>query len=370
MVAGVSPATPPESQHKRMKLVIFGLTVSSSWGNGHATIWRGLCNALSRQGHQITFFEKDVPYYANHRDLDSPENYELILYRSWNDLGSKVEAAISESDVAVVTSYCPDAVEASDLVLGSNAIKVFYDLDTAVTVENYRARGSVDYIPAYGLSGFDLVLSYVGGRALDEMRELFGARRVAPLYGSVDPEVHRPVTPSSHYNSDLSYLGTYAADRQDALQKLFLEPAQRLPQRKFLLGGAQYPDDFPWNDNVWFVRHVPPPEHPAFYSSSNATLNVTRGAMASYGYCPSGRLFEAAACGTPVVSDSWDGLAHFFEPGKEILVASSADDVVGALQLSREELRRIGKAARDRALTEHTAERRSCELVDLVEAVA
>lgn len=353
-----------------MKLVIFGLTVSSSWGNGHATLWRGLCKALARQGHAITFFEKDVPYYASHRDLIFPEDYELVLYPSWAEVNSYAGRAVADSDVALVTSYCPDAAPASDLVLGSSAIKVFYDLDSAVTLEKFASNGEVDYIPRYGLGDFDLVLSYVGGRALDEMRRLFGAKRVAPLYGSVDPEVHRPVAPSTHYDSDLSYLGTYAADRQQTLEKLFLKPARRLPERKFLLGGAQYPDDFPWNDNVWFVRHVAPPEHPAFYSSSKATLNVTRGAMASFGYCPSGRLFEAAACETPVVSDSWEGLAEFFEPGHEILVASSADDVVGAIELDREELREIGKAARRRVLNEHTAEHRSQEFVSLVEAVA
>jgi spore maturation protein CgeB len=165
-------------------------------------------------------------------------------------------------------------------------------------------------------------------------------------------------------------LGTYAADRQSSLQKLFLDPAQRLPGRKFLLGGAQYPDDFPWNENVWFVRHVPPPEHPAFYSSSKITLNVTRGAMAGFGYCPSGRLFEAAACGTPVVSDSWDGLGDFFEPGREILVASSGDDVVDAIQFGDNDLRRIGQAARDRVMSAHTAEHRSREFVNLVETAA
>ncbi|HKW19176.1 MAG TPA: glycosyltransferase [Terriglobales bacterium] len=353
-----------------MKVVIFGLTVSSSWANGHATIWRGLCNALARQEHEVVFFEKDVPYYANHRDLESPENYKLLLYAAWADASSMAKQAVEESDVAVVTSYCPDAIAACETVLDSSAFKVFYDLDTAVTIENYRANGTVDYVPSYGLGDFDLVLSYVGGRALEELRNLFGARRIAPLYGSVDPDVHRPVPPSSHYDSDLSYLGTYAADRQEALLTLFLEPAQRLPERKFLLGGAQYPDDFPWSDNVWFVRHVPPPEHPAFYSSSKATLNVTRGAMASFGYCPSGRLFEAAACETPVVSDSWEGLSEFFEPGKEILIASSADDVIEVLRWKREELRCVGKAARERALSSHTAEHRACEFVKLVEAAA
>lgn len=353
-----------------MKVVIFGLTVSSSWGNGHATIWRGLCNSLGRQGHEVIFCEKDVPYYANHRDLQSPANYELVLYSSWEQMSSKAAAFVKESDVSVVTSYCPDAIAACRLTLNSQAIKVFYDLDTAVTIENHRANGNVDYIPGYGLADFDVVLSYVGGRALTELQNLFGARNVAPLYGSVDPEVHRPVPPSANYGSDLSYLGTYAADRQETLRKLFLEPAQRMPERKFLLGGAQYPDDFPWNDNVWFVQHVPPPEHPAFYSSSSATLSVTRGAMANFGYCPSGRLFEAAACETPVVTDSWEGLSEFFEAGKEIFVASSAEDVVDVLQMKRDELRRVGKAARERTLDSHTSDHRAREFVNFVEAAA
>jgi spore maturation protein CgeB len=353
-----------------MKLVIFGLTVSSSWGNGHATLWRGLCNALARQGHDVTFFERDVPYYANSRDLVWPESYKLVLYPSWAEVNSLAKSAVSESDVAVVTSYCPDALAASALVLESKAVGVFYDLDTAVTLQTFRAHGAVDYIPSNGLADFDLVLSYVGGRALEDLRTLFGAKSVAPLYGSVDPDVHKPVAASSHYHSDLSYLGTYAADRQSALQSLFLDPAQRLPQRKFMLGGAQYPDDFPWNQNVWFVEHVPPPEHPAFYSSSKATLNVTRSAMASFGYCPSGRLFEAAACETPVVSDSWEGLDEFFEPGREILVACSANDVVHAIELGDQELRQIGKAARERVFSAHTADHRSREFLQLVEAAA
>ena len=353
-----------------MKVVIFGLTVSSSWGNGHATLWRGLCNALARQGHEVTFFERDVSYYANYRDLVWPESYKLVLYPSWGEVNSLAKTAVSQSDVAVVTSYCPDALAACALVLESQAVRVFYDLDTAVTLKTFRTYGSVDYIPSNGLAEFDLVLSYVGGRALDELQELFGAKRVAPLYGSVDPAVHKPVAPSGQYHSDLSYLGTYAADRQSALQALFLDPARRLPRRKFMLGGTQYPDDFPWSGNVWFVEHVPPPEHPAFYSSSKATLNVTRSAMASFGFCPSGRLFEAAACETPVVSDSWEGLDRFFKPGREILVASSADDVVNALELGDQELRDIGKAARERVFGAHTAEHRSREFLELVEAAA
>jgi spore maturation protein CgeB len=353
-----------------MKLVIFGLTVSSSWGNGHATLWRGLCNALARQGHEVSFFERDVPYYANYRDLLWPEKYKLILYPGWQEVSSLAKCAVRDADVAVVTSYCPDAAEASDLVLDSSAVKVFYDLDTPVTLEKLRSAGSVDYLPSYGLADFDLVLSYVGGRALDDLQNLLGAKRVAPLYGSVDPEIHKPVTRSPQYESDLSYLGTYAVDRQGILEKLFLEPAQRLPEKKFVLGGSQYPENFPWKQNVWFIEHVPPPQHASFYCSSKATLNVTRAAMASFGYCPSGRLFEAAACETPVVSDSWDGLDEFFKPGDEIMVASSCSEVIDAITNSSEELHRIGKAARERVMSAHTAEHRSRELVSLLEAEA
>jgi spore maturation protein CgeB len=353
-----------------MKLVIFGLTVSSSWGNGHATLWRGLLNALSAQGHKIVFFERDVSYYANHRDLTSPDNFTLRLYQDWPEISKESQRAVDEADAVIVTSYCPDATAACDLGLDSQAVKVFYDLDTAVTLENLRQGQSVSYIPSYGLSGFDLVLSYVGGRALDDLQRMVGARRVAPLYGSVDPDLHKPVPRSSHYDSDLSYLGTYASDRQQVLEKLFIEPAHRLPKKKFLLGGAQYPEDFPWSENVWFVRHVPPAEHPAFYSSSRATLNVTRAAMASYGHCPSGRLFEAAACETPIVSDWWEGLDEFFQPGYELLVAESSSDVVEALWRTPQELQQVGKAARERALGEHTAWHRSHELLGLLEAAA
>lgn len=353
-----------------MKLVIFGLTISSSWGNGHATLWRGLCKELGRQGHQTTFFERDVSYYARHRDLTATLEYQLLLYSDWTAVSSEAARAVREADAAIVTSYCPDARAVSDLILDSEAVKIFYDLDTAVTLEKFRAEGSVAYIPEQGLGGFDLVLSYVGGRALEELRTLLGARRTAALYGSVDPDVHKPVPKSGHYDADLSYLGTYASDRQQTLQELLLNPARHLPKKKFLVGGAQYPDDFPWNDNVWFIPHVPPGEHAAFYSSCRATLNVTRAAMAGVGYCPSGRLFEAAACEAPIVSDWWEGLDEFFDPGRELLVARRSEDVIDALERSPEELRHIGKSARERALDAHTSRHRTRQLIEFLEAAA
>ena len=348
-----------------MKLAIFGLTISSSWGNGHATLWRGLCRALARQGHRVVFFEKDVTYYAIHRDLRELPGVDLRLYPSWEEILPAARREVADADSAMVTSYCPDGRPAADLVLSADGpLSVFYDLDTPVTLERLKGGEEVPYLPAEGLGGFDLVLSYTGGRALDELRERLGARRVAPLYGSVDPETHRPAAPVPAFQADFSYLGTYAADRQEALERLFLAPAARLPEKRFVIGGAQYPVDFPWGSNLFFVRHLPPADHPAFFASSPLTLNVTRAAMANMGYCPSGRLFEAAACGTAVVSDVWEGLDRFFEPGREIFTAESTEEAIEILSLPRPEIARVARAARERTLAEHTAERRAEEMVE------
>jgi spore maturation protein CgeB len=350
-----------------MKLVVFGLTISSSWGNGHATLWRGLCRALARHGHRVVFFEKDVPYYAANRDVFEVPNGDLILYEAWDSVRQRVRAELAGADAAMVTSYCPDGLEATDLVLETSGIvRTFYDLDTPVTLSRLQARESLTYIGPRGLREFDLVLSYTGGGALEMLQSELGAQRVAPLYGHVDPEVHHPVAPLAQYVSDLSYLGTYAADRQEALQRLFIDPSGLRPERRFLIGGAQYPDDFPWQPNIYFSRHLPPAEHPAFFSSSRLTLNVTRQAMAEMGWCPSGRLFEASACGVPILSDAWEGLDSFFEPGSEILIARTTEDAVAALDLSDAELNCIARASRERTLAEHTSEHRARELETLL----
>jgi spore maturation protein CgeB len=353
-----------------MRYVIFGLTVSSSWGNGHATLWRGLLRALARRGHHVVFFERDVPYYASNRDLSVlPGGGELVLYRDWNEILPRVREELRDADAAMVTSYCPDGIAATDLLAdgATSGVTVFYDLDTPVTLENLREGREVPYIGPRGLADFDLVLSYTGGASLDELRSRLHARRVDTLYGHVDPQVHRRVAPLAHYRSTFSYLGTYAEDRQAALQSLFIDPARLRPDLTFLIGGAQYPADFPWTDNIRFVRHMPPPEHPAFFSSSRLTLSVTRKAMAENGWCPSGRLFEAAACGTPLVSDWWEGLDAFFTPGREILVARDTQDALAALDLDDAEVARIARDARDRVLAEHTSEHRAIELERLLE---
>ena len=352
----------------KKKIVIFGLTVSSSWGNGHATVWRALLRSLGAMGHRSVFFEHDVSYYADTRDLNEGDGYDLVLYREWDEIAKRAEGELREADAGIVTSYCPDAIVATDLVTSQrDLLRVFYDLDTPITLDRLARGEDVEYLPHDGYSRFDLVLSFTGGRALDAIREDLGAKRAVPLYGSVDTASHRPVDPSPRYQSDLSYLGTYAADRQEGVERLLVGPARKLNERRFVIGGSMYPHDFPWSENIWFLEHVPPPEHPAFYSSSKLTLNVTRGAMAKYGHCPSGRLFEAASCGTPILSDTWDGLDEFFEPGKEIIVARTTEEAVDAMQTPAAELARIGYAARKRALGDHSAQRRAEQLLEAIQ---
>jgi spore maturation protein CgeB len=323
---------------------------------------------LARHGHRVVFFEREQPYYAMNRDLFELPGGRLVLYDDWDAVRRDAARELADADAAIITSYCPDAVAAGELIAAvPRTLAVFYDLDTPVTLSRLAAGESVPYIGPRGLADFDLVLSYTGGRALDELQHRLGARQVAPLYGHVDPQVHCRTAPIPHYRADLSYLGTYSADRQQALHALFVEPARRRADRRFVLAGAQYPQQFPWYDNMFFVRHLPPDEHPAFFSSSRLTLNVTRAPMAEMGWCPSGRLFEAAACGTAVVSDHWDGLERFFMPGTEILTTHDTAGVLAALDRDDAEIGRIASAARERALAEHTSERRADQLIDTLE---
>jgi spore maturation protein CgeB len=355
-----------------VKIVIFGLAISSSWGNGHATLWRGLCKNLTRMGHDIVFYERDVPYYAGARDMSEIPAGRLVLYPSWQAIHLQARDDVRSADAAIVTSYCPDGLVATQLVLEQAVgLRVFYDLDTPVTLARLRAGETVPYIGPRGLRDFDLVLSFTGGpRVFEEFQRGLGARRIEALYGHVDPEVHRPAPSQPHYRADLSYLGTYSQDRQRALETLFVDPARQRQDLRFLIGGAQYPADFPWSRNIYFVRHLPPSEHAAFFASSRLTLNVTRQAMVEMGWCPSGRLFEAAACGAPILSDMWEGIGDFFQPGEEIILAHDEQDTLGAIEIDDSALQSIAKRARERTLDQHSSARRAIELVRLLEGTA
>ncbi len=351
-----------------MNIVVFGLSISSAWGNGHATLLRGLFRALDRLGHEVQFFERDTPYYASHRDAGSFPFVNLHLYSEWSDVLDHARQALSKADVGMVTSYCPDGIAACDLVLDSGLARtIFYDMDTPVTLSRLEKGEPIPYLPKEGLAAFDLVLSYTGGQALEQLRERLGARSVAPLYGWVDPEVYYGAEPCGKFACDLSYLGTHSADRQVALEDLLINPARRLKNGRFVIAGAMYPNPQTWPENIRYFEHVSPHEHRAFYSSSPLTLNVTRGSMAAMGYCPSGRLFEAAACGTAVLSDWWAGLETFFTPGEEILIATSTADSVSALSKDHALLNQIGSRAKQRALDCHTADIRARRFLDLIE---
>ena len=354
-----------------MKIVVFGLSISSSWGNGHATLWRGLCRALALASHRVVFFERDTPYYRETRDLHELKSGKLVLYSGWDEVRSRAKAELDAADAVIVTSYCPDGIAATALCMSaSRPVRVFYDLDTPVTLAAVESGQRPPYIGERGLVDFDLVLSFTGGPALTLLEERLGARHVAALYGHVDPLLHRPMHRDPRFRGDLSYLGTFSADRQAGVEELLLAPAALLPAQRFVLGGSQYPDAVRFPPNVMHHPHVPPSEHAALFCSSRMTLNITRETMSRMGHCPSGRLFEAAACGVPLLSDWFEGLDQFFEPGHEITVVQSRDDVLRAMVAGEAELLARARRARQRVLARHTAELRAAELEGLLTAAA
>ncbi len=359
-----------------MRFAIFGLTVSSAWANGHATPWRGLLRALHRRGHRAVFFERDVEYYSQHRDLPAPEFCDLVLYSDWATVRPRAVQTLHSTDVAIVTSYCPDGLAASRLVLDAPGIvRAFYDLDAPITLAALAERGlavpdGAHYLTSDLIPAFDLYLSFTGGPVLETLKTVWGARRTAPLYGSVDPAVHtRLGHPPDEFRCALGYLGTYAADRQPGLERLLVEPARGRADQRFCVVGSLYPAEIDWPTNVVRHEHLDPSRHPAFYSANRLTLSVTRHAMREWGYTPSGRLFEAAACGTPILTDRWPGLEQFFTPGTEILLGDTSDEANAALDLDDRELASIGAAARARTLEQHTGDARARELVAACEAV-
>lgn len=355
---------------ERLKITIFGLTISSSWGNGHATPYRAITKGLCRDGHEVHFYEKDVPYYARHRDFSSSPHCDLALYSDWQSVRTSALASVAECDAVICSSFCPDGARIIEDVLEVNGpVKVFYDLDTPVTLGRLE-RGGVEYLRREQIPEFDLYLSFTGGGTLNELRLRWQAKLAVALYGCVDPGVHMRTAVPPEYCCDLSYMGTYAADRQEKLDQLFLEPARRASEKTFVLAGSMYPWQWQWPANVKRFEHVSPADHSALYSSSRLTLNITRKEMARWGYCPSGRFFEAAACGTPIVTDWFEGLESFFDPDRELLVVNSTEDVSRALGIPDSELAKIAQRARQRALAEHTGEHRARELVAAIEQAA
>ncbi|WP_375397988.1 glycosyltransferase [uncultured Sphingomonas sp.] len=339
-----------------MKLVVLGLSLSSSWGNGHATTYRALLGAFAARGHDVLFLEREAPWYAEHRDLADPGFCRLEYYpdlaglECWQD-------EIAAADAVIVGSYVPEGVSVGRFVQAhAGGLVAFYDIDTPVTLAKL-VRQDFDYISPGIIPGYDLYLSFTGGPTLARIEREFGSPAARALFCSADADTYRPIDVPKRW--DLSYLGTYSPDRQPALERLLIAPARHAPDLRFVVAGPQYPADIDWPDNVERIDHCPPADHAAFYSASRFTLNVTRADMIAAGWSPSVRLFEAAACGTPILSDAWAGLDELFEPGREIIIAETAEDVLQALG---QDSAALGSAARARVLARHTAAHRAAEL--------
>jgi len=352
-----------------LRVVVIGLSLSSSWGNGHATTFRALLQAFAARGHDVLFLERDVPWYAAHRDLPSPGFCRLALYRDLAGL-EEWRKEIARADAVIVGSYVPEGVAVGRMVQQTaRGATAFYDIDTPVTLAKLE-RGDEEYLSPAIIPGYGVYLSFTGGPTLDRLERQYGSPAARQLYCSVDAEFYRPMDVPARW--DLSYLGTYSPDRQPVLERLLLEPARRAPELRFAVAGPQYPDGIEWPANVERIDHVPPADHPAFYAASRFTLNVTRADMVRAGYSPSVRLFEAGACGVPIISDRWDGIETLLRPGEEIILADGADEVLAALREMPEAGRAaMSRALRARVLGEHTAAHRAAELeAHLREAVA
>jgi spore maturation protein CgeB len=343
------------------EIIFIGLSITSSWGNGHASTYRSLIRGLHRRGHHVVFLEHDQPWYASNRDAPILPYCHSRLYSDVDELRSRYTSRIRSAAAVIVGSYVHDGRRVCDWVLDSaEGVKAFYDIDTPVTLAKLK-DDSCDYLRRSQVPGFDLMLSFTGGPTLQRLENEFGARCAKPLYCSVDVDQHRPA--ALKRDIDLGYLGTYSDDRQPALEELLNEPARRSPKQRFAVVGPQYPSRLSWPKNVQRVDHMAPDSHALFYSRQRFTLNLTRADMRRAGYSPSVRLFEAAACGTPIISDDWVGLADVLEPEKEILLARSADDVTSYLnEVSDEQAARIANAARQRICDEHSSAHRAAEL--------
>jgi spore maturation protein CgeB len=343
-----------------LNIVIIGLSVTSSWGNGHATTYRALIEALASRGHHVTFLERDVPWYRGHRDLTKPSNWTVKLYQSLQDIPRRYTSLIRDANLVILGSYVPDGIAIAEWVTAhAQGVTAFYDIDTPVTLAGLDH--GLEYLSPAMIPRFDLYLSFSGGPVPGMIEDAYGSPMARVLYCSADPDLYRPHPVEQHWS--LGYLGTYSDDRQPSLERLLLAPAMMLADHQFVVAGSRYPEHLVWPDNVRRIEHLSQHQHPPFYSRQRFTLNLTRADMRALGFSPSVRLFEAAACGTPVISDRWPGIETIFEPGSEILLVSDAREVSQILRDIPEERRlAIADKARRRILADHTPDHRARQL--------
>ena len=285
---------------------------------------------LAERGHDLLFLERDVPWYADNRDLPEPPYGRTALYGSLSELKDRWSPDIRDADFVIVGSYVPQGVAVGEWVIArARGPVAFYDIDTPVTLSKLD-RGDTEYLSRALVMRYDMYLSFTGGPTLDRLEKRYYAKCPRALYCSVDASEYYPETQPNRW--DMGYLGTYSDDRQPALDRLMLEAARQWPDGRFCVAGSLYPENLSWPTNIERIRHLPPSGHRSFYNSQSWTLNVTRAEMARVGYSPSVRLFEAAACATPIISDPWPGLGGIFEIGSELVIARSTAESLDYLR--------------------------------------
>jgi spore maturation protein CgeB len=338
-----------------MKIAFYGSSLVSSYWNGAATYYRGLLSDLARRGHRIVFYEPDAFDRQKHRDIDPPDWAESRVYPATEDAARAAIAEAANADVVVKASGVGvfDDLLLEGVIASSRpeAIRIFWDVDAPATLAELGR--SPDHPLRRAMPSLDLVLTYGGGPPVIAGYRSFGARRCVPIYNALDPTTHFPVPPEQRFSADLAFLGNRLPDRERRVEQFFLEPAARLPERHFLIGGNGW-ESKTMPSNVRHIGHVYTREHNAFNTSPLAVLNIARDSMADIGFSPATRVFEAAGAGGCLITDAWEGIALFLRPDEEVLVARDAADVVEHIRtLTPERARAIGEAARRRVLAEH-----------------
>ena len=351
-----------------MKIAFYGSSLLSSYWNGAATYYRGMLSELAKRSHEITFYEPDAFDRQQHRDIEPPAYAKVVVYDANPQALRQVMDEARGADVVVKASGV--GVFDDALVVGlaaatrANALYLIWDVDAAATLEEARAAGP-DYPLRRVLAKADLVLTYGGGPPVIKAYEALGARRCVPIYNALDPATHHPAPADPRFAGDLNFLANRLPDREARVERFFLDPAQRLPNRRFLIGGSGW-DDKATPPNVTKVGHVGTADHNAFNCSSLAVLNVARDSMADVGFSPATRVFEAAGAAACLITDAWEGVELFLTPGEEVLVARDGQEVAEHVAaLTPERSRQIGEAALRRVLAEHTYDRRA-DAVDLL----
>ncbi len=348
-----------------MNIVILGLSKSSSQGEGHAAIYRGLVRELNKQGHHILFLERAQPLIEGKADPLTGDFCEAGRYRSLNDLQQFTEQ-VREADMVMLSSFVPEGTQVAEWLLRTaKGIKAFYDLDTPLTLAKLKDK-SCEYLHPNQIPQFDLYLSVSGGPALAELERTYGATMARALYRSVDATRFYPEFREKIW--DLGYLGNYSEDNQQVLDKLMLEAATNWQEGRFVVAGSNFPGSVDWPANTKYTQLLQTVDHRKFYNSLRFAQHITQPEMASFAYAPSRKLLEAAACGTPIISNYWEGLEDVFHIGTEVLVSRSAKETLQFLrEISKSERKLIGERARKKILSHHTAACRAKELISFAE---